>query len=235
MHRLFKIGIVAIGLAVLAAPAAEASATNGQIVFGKEDTQDGGHIFMASPSGTHQHQLLADPADCPNWSPNGTKIAVCVIPDAQGLLRSATLNPDGVRVQPSRHPRSGADIFCWAWSPDGSRLACEGGTDPLSDRDGIYTVRSSDGGGLVRLTNSPPSAGEFPDGCPRSYSPDGRRVSFTRFNEHGQTAIFIVNTDATGLHQVTPWGVGSVGGNCYGTESGSGSASATSLILKAKT
>jgi Tol biopolymer transport system component len=213
MHKLFKIGIAAIGLTVLGAPAAEASAHNGQIVFGKEDTQDGGHIFTANPDGTHEHQLLADPADCPNWSPDGTKIAVCVIPNSQGLLRSATLNPDGSGFNLLDTPDPSLNIFCWAWSPDGSRLVCEGGTDPFSDRDGIYTVRSSDGGGLVRLTSSPPSASELPDACPCSYSPDGRQVSFTRQNQHGQTAIFIVNTDATGLHQVTPWGVGSVGGN----------------------
>ena len=215
MHKLFTVGILAIGLAALGAPAALATAPlqNGQISFGKEDMPDSGHIYTANPDGTHEHQLLADPADCSNWSPDGTKIAVCVIPNSRGLLRSATLNPDGSGFNLLDNPDPSLNFFCWAWSPDGSRLACEGGTDPASDRDGIYTVRSSDGGGLVRLTTSPPSAGVFADACPCSYAPEGKRVSFTRSNTRGQTAIFIVNTDGTGLHRVTPWGVGSVGGN----------------------
>jgi TolB protein len=70
-------------------------------------------------------------------------------------------------------------------------------------------VRSSDGGGLVRLTKSPPESGIYPDGCPCSYSPDGSQLEFTRFNTKGQAAIFIVNTDGTRVvHQVTPWGLG---------------------------
>ena len=97
--------------------------TNGQIVFGKEDTPDGGHIFTANPDGTHEHQLLADPADCPNWSPDGTKIAVCVIPDAQGLLRIGHTQPGRDRVQPARQPRSVAEHLLLGvvarWQPAG--------------------------------------------------------------------------------------------------------------------
>jgi hypothetical protein len=69
MHKLFKIGIAAIGLTVLGAPAAEASAHNGQIVFGKEDTQDGGHIFTANPDGTHEHSCLPIPPTAPTGHP----------------------------------------------------------------------------------------------------------------------------------------------------------------------
>jgi TolB protein len=215
MHKLITIGILAIGLAAVGVPAALATAPlqNGQISFGKEDVPDGGHIYTANPDGTHEHQLLADPADCSNWSPDGTRIDVCVIPNPEGLLRSATLNPDGTAFNLLDNPDPSLNFFCWAWSPDGRRLACEGGTDPASDRDGIYTMRSSDGGGLVRLTSSPPSAGVFADACPCSYAPEGNRVSFTRSNTRGQTAIFIVNTDGTGLHRVTPWGLGGAGGN----------------------
>ena len=41
-------------------------------------------------------------------------------------------------------------LFCGVWSPDGARLACEGGfldqdADGISQLQGIYTVRSSDG------------------------------------------------------------------------------------------
>lgn len=45
-----------------------------------------------------------------------------------------------------------------------------------------------------------------------NYSPDGKQLTFTRvrsFNptKGGLTAVFIVNTDGTGLRQLTPWGM----------------------------
>jgi Tol biopolymer transport system component len=218
MRRLFKIGILALGLAALGAPAARASApTNGQIVFGKEDTQDGGHIFTANPDGTHEHQLLGDPADCPSWSPDGSRILTCVV-DSRGLVRPATISADGSGLDVLDNPDPTLNIFCEAWSPDGLRLGCEAGVDGFSDRDGIYSLRSSDGGGLLRLTKNPFGLTTC---CPlrsadiavAGYSPDGSQVAFTRFNQHGQSAIFIVNTDGTGAHQVTPWGSGASGGN----------------------
>ena len=237
MHKLFKIGILAIGLAALGAPAAQATApTNGQIVFGREDTQDGGHIFTANPDGTHEHQLLADPADCPNWSPDGTKISVCVIPDAQGLLRSATLNPDGSGFNLLDTPDPSLNIFCWAWSPDGSRLACEGGTDPFSDRDGIYTIRSSDGGGLVRLTNSPSVGRRVPGSAARaatrptaarSPSPASTSTARRRSSSSTPTAPARIRS-----HRGASGASAETGRE---TASGSCSASATSPILKAKT
>ena len=43
----------------------------------------------------------------------------------------------------------------FAWSPDGKRLPCEtyGVDDP--NRNGIYSIRVSDGGGLTRITSNP--------------------------------------------------------------------------------
>src|SRR6476646_165391 len=119
MHKLARIVLLVIGLAAIGAPAAAATATpqNGQIVFGKEDTPDGGHIFTANPDGSHEHQLLADPADCGRWSSDGAKVSVCAIPDPHGLLRSATLNPDGTGLNLLDNPDPSLNFFCWAWSP----------------------------------------------------------------------------------------------------------------------
>jgi Tol biopolymer transport system component len=69
------------------------------------------------------------------------------------------------------------------WSPDSKRLACEsfGDTDP--SRNGIYTIRSSDGAGLTRMTSNPGG-----DDLPGDYSPQGKRFVFARFDQNGKVA-----------------------------------------------
>ena len=63
-------------------------------------------------------------------------------------------------------------------------------------------MSASDGNGLIRLT-------EGHDSVP-VYSPDGTQVAFFRtkvgINPDGAGAIFVVNTNGTGLRRVTPWG-----------------------------
>ncbi|HZS95981.1 MAG TPA: winged helix-turn-helix domain-containing protein [Terriglobales bacterium] len=68
-----------------------------------------------------------------------------------------------------------------AFSPDGNQVAFAFGAK--GDRCGIYTVMV-DGDKPLRLTNGPGDA--FP-----TWSPDGRRVAFYRFSEHGN-AIYTV-------------------------------------------
>jgi Tol biopolymer transport system component len=37
------------------------------------------------------------------------------------------------------------------------------------------------------------------------WSPDGRRLAFTRVKNDKQAAVFVVNVDGTGLNRLTPW------------------------------
>jgi hypothetical protein len=201
------VGLLAAGPARATVPGPQ---TNGQIVFGYDD--DTGRMFVANPDGTHVFQLpLQNPAGCPGWSPDGTKVLVgCNFPPV-GLVRPATIDPDGRHFKLLDGADTDLGIFCLDWSPDGSRLACEGNGDPPSELDGIYTVRSSDGGGLVRVTKNPygipfccPVRNQ--DGVP-SYSPDGSQIVFGRTNQKSDFAVFVANTDGTGVHQITPWGL----------------------------
>jgi dipeptidyl aminopeptidase/acylaminoacyl peptidase len=127
------------------------------------------------------------------------------------LFRPATVDPDGTGFTVLDNPDPDLNLFCTSWSPDGARLACEGGSDVHPERDGLYTVRASDGGGLKRLTKNP--YGDFfccpvknEDGVP-NYSPDGSQITFGRVDQKSDFAVFVVNSDGSGVRQVTPWGL----------------------------
>lgn len=194
-----------LGGAAATVPAqAKVPGPNGQIVFGRFNPGLGDfQIFTANPDGTSQVQLLPGVAECPHWSPDGTRILVCVA-DPGGLLRPATVRPDGSGFRLLDNPDPTLNLACWAWSPDGARLGCEGWDDANPSRSaGIFTVRSSDGGGLVRVTANPFGAHD----AMGDYAPDGGRITFLRSNDpnNGAGALFVVNTDGSGLRRITAW------------------------------
>ena len=174
---------------------------NGQIAFIQEED-----VSIANPDGSNARQLVANSC-CPHWSPDGSRIAVAASTDL-GTITAATLNPDGsgyVRL-PIDDPT--LNVALGAWSPDGARLASEGWDDADATRNGLYTRRASDGGGLFRVTSNPFGGGHD---IPGDYSPDGSRIVFLRENnlrKSGNSAVFVVNIDGSGLRQLTPWGTG---------------------------
>jgi Tol biopolymer transport system component len=94
------------------------------------------------------------------------------------------------------------------WSPDASRLACAGWDDSKPARNGIYTVRASDGGGLTRLTTNP--GGTLDE--PGDYSPDGGQIVFVRgTGVEEQNTLMVVNVDGTNAHPLTDRKVGREG------------------------
>jgi Tol biopolymer transport system component len=199
--RVRFVALLAVALAAMAALPAAASPrkANGQITFARfNPTLGDTQIYVVNPDSSGQRLVQAptDTAECPRWSPDGTRIATCGGPSGVGDS-SRIFNPDdgSYRVVPNPDP---ANLFlpCPLWSRDGTRLACEGFglTDPSLN--GIYTIRSSDGGGLVRVTSTPGG-----DDIPGDSSPDGNRMVFLRTT---LDALFVVNTNGTGLKQITP-------------------------------
>ena len=209
--------MIVAGLVITSSARATVPGPNGQIVYGRalwpsEKTL----TFTINPNGSNENEIYSQAAGCATWSPDGTKVLLGCL-RRNGLFRPATIDADGGHFKLLNNPDPTLNLFCWSWSPDGLRLACEGGDDVHPERDALYTVRASDGGGLRLLTKNP--YGAFfccpvvnQDGTPQ-YSPDGSEVMFTRFNDRGQSAAFIVNVDGTGAHQITGWGTGAFGGN----------------------
>jgi Tol biopolymer transport system component len=85
------------------------------------------------------------------------------------------------------------------WSPGGERVVCEGyGVDDPS-RNGIYSVRASDGGDLTQITSNPDGSD-----IPGDYSPDGSQLVFKRFEGDAITGMFVVDISDDGTGQGEP-------------------------------
>jgi Tol biopolymer transport system component len=191
MRKLIVFALLAAAITAVSATAAAAKprGTNGKIVINADNSVTGQEqVYAVDPDGTDLH-LLANDAEAGQWSPDGTKIA----------MGGRILNFDTGSFTDLPLGTLYPDLFvgCNVWSPDGARLACEVlDFGPTGDRTGVYTVRSSDGGDLQRVTSNPGD-----DDCPSDYSPNGKRLVVT----HG--GIAVVKLDGSGLQQITPPGM----------------------------
>jgi Tol biopolymer transport system component len=191
--------------------------TNGQIAFaqitGAGLLGSTANVFIANPDGSNVQQVpLVYPAETfgvPVWSPDGTKLLIShtIRLDANGqccLFQAATVDPNGLNF----NQFSGDAPGCDAWYPDGTRLLCSFVGNPP----GVLSVRASDGGDPVRLTTYP--FGPNCNAC--DFANDVSQFVFMRFRRENfvgrpevtqQVAIYVENTDGTGLRQVAPYGV----------------------------
>jgi len=188
----------ACGSGLVASPAeAKVGGPNGQIVFSHNDPDLGATLTTVNPDGTHAVAL--HPGEEARWSPDGTKIAT----DAGDGNAAAIINPDTGAVRLLRSPDPTLTLFCHAWSPDAKRLGCGTFSDDPS-RNGIYTIRTSDGRGLTRITSNRAGLDFIGD-----WSPDGNRLVFLRMDNarpaSANSAIFVVDVDGSGLRRISPW------------------------------
>ena len=174
------------------------SRDNGAIAFGRLDpTTDIVSLWVAKPNGNGQKRITEGPAGFSDWSPDGSRIAFDY-PDESGV-HIATIAPDGT----DRRALTTAEGIQEApdWSPDGTWITYNAFTfdaDPFAIS--IWVMRS-DGSKPRMITDGAIDVEPV-------FSPDGRRIAFGRIvgdSPEGQLeAIYVVNTDGTGLREVVP-------------------------------
>jgi Tol biopolymer transport system component len=188
----------------LSPTASPAPVPGGRLAYGRF-SQDGTHAFTSNTDGTDEKMLVPSIAEGPRFSPDGRHLSV-VVQSPQGLLFVGLVKPDGSGYMRLASPDPTLMLGCFAWSPDASRLACEGWDDSNAARNGIYTVRASDGGGLSRVTTSPGAGHDVP----WDYSPDGRQIVFLRDNlvDEEHNTLMVVNVDGSDPRVLTDRKVG---------------------------
>ena len=182
-----------------AATKVSVSGPNGRIVFARFDpTLDGNVTYTVNPDGSEVKQLFSDGnSEMPHWSPDGSQVAIFCCDNG---MAAHLVNPDTGNLREFEPPDPRLETHCgFSWSPNGQRLTCEsfGVRDPA--RNGIYSIRSSDGGGLTRITSNPGG-----DDIPGDYSPDGKRLVFFRADESGPLGIFVIKLNSSRLRRITP-------------------------------
>ncbi len=178
----------------------------GRIVFVRGDPSEGvlageGVTYIVNADGSDVRPLFSDGSSAdPMWSPDGTEIHIFCCDDGAAAHVIDPMSGELRRIPP---PDPALETFCGgAWTPDGKRLACESfGVDDPS-RNGIYSIRVADGGGLSRITTDPGG-----DDIPGDYSPDGNRLVFLRSAEDGRVGIFVTDVDGSGVRRISPPGV----------------------------
>src|SRR5206468_10700050 len=111
--------------------------------------------FTSEPTGSDVRDLHIT-ATCAAWWPDGNSI--WITNDAAlspgHPLRPAIIRPDGSHPRPLDATKDpDLNLGCGDVSSDGERLVLEGFNDGQQEVNGIYSVRASDGGDLVRLTH----------------------------------------------------------------------------------
>ena len=204
--------LAAVFLGVQSGKAARSAASNGRIAFDRADPKSEGDtfIFTANPDGSNERRLVARHSCCPSWSHDGRRLAMPAKLKGEQLT-TAIVRADGqgyMRLQIS-DPTLSVACAGGAWSADDKQLACESWDDAVPARNGIYIRSSANGSNLERLTSNP-GGGDLPG----SYSPDGKRLVFSRFDKNGNSlGLFVINGDGSDVRRLTPAGTIMQGGN----------------------
>jgi len=161
-------------------------------------------VFTVEPDGSGLRQITHVPgkdpgAENPIWSPDGATIAF----DA-AAGKGVNIFTVSRGMDPAQLPLSvGAFNGDPAYSADGAQISFDQDTGPSAPTvHGIF-IANADGSNARRVTTGIRTTHAYD--TQSQWSPDGKRLAFTRVKNGTQAAVFVVNIDGTGLKRLTPW------------------------------
>jgi tricorn protease-like protein len=155
-------------------------------------TSDG--LYVMNPDGSGETLITQEACGQLDWSPDGSRF-VCTQTSA-GSSPLFIVNADGSDY---RRITSEANLFIRPdWSPDGTMFAVAM-VDFIDSQQATVDIvlLTLEGEVVANLTNSPGIEESNP-----AWSPDGRRIAFTRSTENGFN-VFVMNADGSGQTQLT--------------------------------
>lgn len=166
---------------------------------------DMGNLYRIDAGGTVEHPIRPV-FDAALLSPDATRfLDFAPTPDGRGSTAIYNVDGSGYQVLPIPDPTLELPGGQWLGN---TRIAMEGwGLDGNPSGVGIYARRSSDGDGLIKLTD----AGASHD-RPVKASPDGSRLVLFRPDGKGETSdsapqdAFVIGADGSDLTRLSPPG-----------------------------
>ena len=170
---------------------------------------DTGSVYRIDAGTTAKHLIRSGVLDFALLSPDATQFADFAFTSA-GVGTTAIFNVDGsgYRLLPTSDPAIPPNgLPAGTWSAGETRIAAAAGDPGNIPPSGIFSRRSSDGRGVIRLTD----AGSRFDYPVRS-SPDGSKLLFFRPDAKNETSdsapqdLFVVGANGKGMTRLTPQG-----------------------------
>jgi Tol biopolymer transport system component len=166
-------------------------------------------VYRIDAGETVKHLIRSRVLDFALLSPDATHFAdVGFTPDGLGTTAIFNVDGSGYRLLPTSDPAIPPNgLPGGTWSAGGTRIAAAAGDPGNVPPSGIFSRRSSDGRGVIRLTD----AGTRFD-YPVASSPDGSKLLFFRPDAKNETSdsapqdLFVVGANS-GLTRLTPQGV----------------------------
>jgi hypothetical protein len=170
---------------------------NGRIAFSFSAGQ-GLELRTILPDAT-QEAVIPTPPGMPwlhTWSPDGTRIAVSILPNGDGDRAIWVMNADG---SDPLQVAAADNVSVPSWSPDGTTIAYSA---KVRGRTEIHLV-SADGTN-DRIVHAEGAEGTFAVFSAK-FSPDGTEILFDRGTDSGFD-IFVMGVDGTDVRQLTSTG-----------------------------
>jgi Tol biopolymer transport system component len=195
--------LAAACLTTRAAPAMAAGPpVTGRIAFDDFVT---GQIYAVNPDGTGLAQLTHEPkgfaARWPGWSPDGSRILFVRFNQSNAAGRIWIMNADGTGQRRLASDAPGYRDYQPGYAPDGRHIVFT----RCAPDDGLCAIwiMRSDGSHrrlVVPFIESPNETNNFDP----KVSPDGRRITFTRFGFKGAISqVWVVCINGTHAHPLT--------------------------------